>query len=161
MEIPKVEVRYENITISTNVKVGSRALPTLLNFGYDVIEVLNNYLIWFDDCCYDEYDLLLLIDHLWLKCSLIYIYISSVSVSWNAEYIRWTKDIQTKETFPYNFEQCHWHCKTWKVIFLFSHYMYVTLQSHSSHATSTKIGTYYLLYMPVYLTADHIHVSGS
>ncbi|KAH0772358.1 hypothetical protein KY290_016339 [Solanum tuberosum] len=38
LEIPKVEVRYENISISTNVKVGSRALPTLLNFGYDVIE---------------------------------------------------------------------------------------------------------------------------
>nr|XP_010316522.1 ABC transporter G family member 31-like isoform X2 [Solanum lycopersicum] len=38
LEIPKVEVRYENLTISTNVKVGSRALPTLLNYGYDVIE---------------------------------------------------------------------------------------------------------------------------
>ncbi|KAM3285531.1 hypothetical protein P3S67_024330 [Capsicum chacoense] len=52
LEIPKVEVRYENITITANVKVGSRALPTLLNFAHDVIE-----------------------------------------------------DIQTKETFPYNFEQ--------------------------------------------------------
>lgn len=41
LEIPKVEVRYENLTISTNVKVGSRALPTLLNYGYDVIEVRN------------------------------------------------------------------------------------------------------------------------
>lgn len=39
LEVPKVEVRYEDITITANVNVGSRALPTLMNSVRDVIEV--------------------------------------------------------------------------------------------------------------------------
>uniref|UniRef100_A0A1S3XGC2 ABC transporter G family member 31-like n=2 Tax=Nicotiana TaxID=4085 RepID=A0A1S3XGC2_TOBAC len=38
LEVPKVEVRYEDITITANVNVGSRALPTLMNSVRDVIE---------------------------------------------------------------------------------------------------------------------------
>ncbi|XP_060175555.1 ABC transporter G family member 31 [Lycium barbarum] len=38
LEIPKLEVRYEDITITANVNVGSRALPTLLNSFRDVCE---------------------------------------------------------------------------------------------------------------------------
>ncbi|TMW95972.1 hypothetical protein EJD97_008115 [Solanum chilense] len=38
LEVPKVEVRYENITLTANVNVGSRALPTLVNSVRDVIE---------------------------------------------------------------------------------------------------------------------------
>ncbi|XP_009614154.1 ABC transporter G family member 31 isoform X1 [Nicotiana tomentosiformis] len=38
LEVPKVEVRYEDITITANVNVGSRALPTLMNSVRDVFE---------------------------------------------------------------------------------------------------------------------------
>ncbi|CAK9164212.1 unnamed protein product [Ilex paraguariensis] len=38
LEVPKVEVRFENLNISANVQVGSRALPTLVNYARDVIE---------------------------------------------------------------------------------------------------------------------------
>ncbi|KAH7838131.1 hypothetical protein Vadar_022406 [Vaccinium darrowii] len=38
IEIPKVEVRFENLNISVNVQVGSRALPTLSNNVRDHIE---------------------------------------------------------------------------------------------------------------------------
>ena len=40
MEIDKVQVRFENLKIGADVQVGSRSLPTLINFGYDVIEVV-------------------------------------------------------------------------------------------------------------------------
>ena len=39
IEIPKIEVRYENLSIEGDVYVGSRALPTLLNATLNTIEV--------------------------------------------------------------------------------------------------------------------------
>ncbi|XP_059660861.1 ABC transporter G family member 31 [Cornus florida] len=38
IEVPKVEVRFEHLTITANVQVGSRALPTLVNFTRDKFE---------------------------------------------------------------------------------------------------------------------------
>ncbi|KAK9065935.1 hypothetical protein SSX86_015337 [Deinandra increscens subsp. villosa] len=38
LEVPKVEVRFENLNIEADVLIGSRALPTLLNCARDVIE---------------------------------------------------------------------------------------------------------------------------
>uniref|UniRef100_A0A5B7BKX4 Putative ABC transporter G family member 31-like n=1 Tax=Davidia involucrata TaxID=16924 RepID=A0A5B7BKX4_DAVIN len=38
LEIPTVEVRFENLNITANVQVGSRALPTLVNYTRDSIE---------------------------------------------------------------------------------------------------------------------------
>ncbi|XP_050121835.1 pleiotropic drug resistance protein 2-like isoform X1 [Malus sylvestris] len=38
IEIPKIEVRYENLSIEGDVYVGSRALPTLLNATLNTIE---------------------------------------------------------------------------------------------------------------------------
>ncbi|KAL5545908.1 hypothetical protein UlMin_005595 [Ulmus minor] len=38
VEIPKIEVRYENLSIEGDVYAGSRALPTLLNVTLNVIE---------------------------------------------------------------------------------------------------------------------------
>ncbi|KAI7757931.1 hypothetical protein M8C21_007667 [Ambrosia artemisiifolia] len=40
LEVPKVEVRFENLNIEADVLIGSRALPTLLNYARDVIERL-------------------------------------------------------------------------------------------------------------------------
>ncbi|PIN16189.1 Pleiotropic drug resistance proteins (PDR1-15), ABC superfamily [Handroanthus impetiginosus] len=40
LEIPKVEVRFENLHITADVKIGSRALPTLINYSRDMIEHL-------------------------------------------------------------------------------------------------------------------------
>ena len=37
--MPNVEVRYENLNVVADVKTGSRALPTLINFTRDVLEV--------------------------------------------------------------------------------------------------------------------------
>ncbi|RDX62153.1 ABC transporter G family member 34, partial [Mucuna pruriens] len=38
IEIPKIEVRYENLSVEGNVHVGSRALPTLLNVTLNTFE---------------------------------------------------------------------------------------------------------------------------
>ncbi|XP_055832839.1 ABC transporter G family member 31-like isoform X1 [Solanum dulcamara] len=38
LEVPKVEVRYEDITLTADVNIGSRALPTLVNSVRDVFE---------------------------------------------------------------------------------------------------------------------------
>ncbi|KAL3530879.1 hypothetical protein ACH5RR_010201 [Cinchona calisaya] len=40
IEVPKVEVRYENLNITANVQVGSRALPSLVNYTRDIFEHL-------------------------------------------------------------------------------------------------------------------------
>lgn len=41
LEIPKVEVRFENLHVTANVQIGSRALPTLVNYSRDMIEVMH------------------------------------------------------------------------------------------------------------------------
>ncbi|CAJ1970634.1 unnamed protein product [Sphenostylis stenocarpa] len=38
LEVPKVEVRFKNLNVSANVQIGSRALPTLINFSRDCFE---------------------------------------------------------------------------------------------------------------------------
>ncbi|KAK7384765.1 hypothetical protein VNO78_30466 [Psophocarpus tetragonolobus] len=44
LEIPTIEVRFEHINVEAQVYVGSRALPTLLNFFVNVLEGFLNYL---------------------------------------------------------------------------------------------------------------------
>lgn len=41
MSVPSVEVRFENLNVSANIQIGSRALPTLLNYTRDGFEVIN------------------------------------------------------------------------------------------------------------------------
>jgi len=53
--VPQVEVRFRNLTVSTEVHVGRRALPTLVNYVHDVAEVLHTLthharFLWFM-CC--------------------------------------------------------------------------------------------------------------
>nr|KYP72905.1 ABC transporter G family member 31 [Cajanus cajan] len=45
LEVPKIEVRYKNLNVSANVQIGSRALPTLINYSRDVLEV--NFVLFF------------------------------------------------------------------------------------------------------------------
>lgn len=40
IELPKIEVRFQNLTIEADAHVGSRALPTLANFSLNVVEGL-------------------------------------------------------------------------------------------------------------------------
>lgn len=40
IEVPKVEVRFKNLTVKAKVQVGSRALPTLINTARDTVEGL-------------------------------------------------------------------------------------------------------------------------
>ena len=42
IELPKIEVRFEHLKVVANVHVGSRALPTLINFTTDLLEVIYN-----------------------------------------------------------------------------------------------------------------------
>ena len=49
LEVPKVEVRYENLKIVADVQTGSRSLPTLFNSSRDAIEV-ENYISVLDLC---------------------------------------------------------------------------------------------------------------
>jgi hypothetical protein len=39
IEFPKIEVRYEDLTVDAYVHVGSRALPTIPNFICNMTEV--------------------------------------------------------------------------------------------------------------------------
>ena len=41
IEVPKIEVRYENISVEGDVRSASRALPTLFNVTLNTLEVLN------------------------------------------------------------------------------------------------------------------------
>ncbi|KAK7839277.1 pleiotropic drug resistance protein 1 [Quercus suber] len=43
IEIPKIEVRFDSLNVDTEAYVGSRALPTLLNFTINFFEGLSNY----------------------------------------------------------------------------------------------------------------------
>ncbi|KAK4275171.1 hypothetical protein QN277_018300 [Acacia crassicarpa] len=38
LEVPKIEVRYENLNVQADVQIGTRALPTLINSTRDVLE---------------------------------------------------------------------------------------------------------------------------
>ncbi|XP_057956194.1 ABC transporter G family member 31 isoform X2 [Malania oleifera] len=38
LEVPKVEVRFQNLNVKADVQIGSRALPTLVNYTRDIIE---------------------------------------------------------------------------------------------------------------------------
>ncbi|KAK9727139.1 hypothetical protein RND81_05G260600 [Saponaria officinalis] len=40
LELPNVEVRFEDLSVTAEVQTGSRALPTLINYARDTIEVL-------------------------------------------------------------------------------------------------------------------------
>lgn len=40
MEVPKIEVRFENLNVEADVQAGTRALPTLVNVSRDFVEVL-------------------------------------------------------------------------------------------------------------------------
>ncbi|RRT68774.1 hypothetical protein B296_00008491 [Ensete ventricosum] len=46
LELPKIEVRYENVSVEAEVYVGSRALPTLWNATLNVLEVLSFHLLF-------------------------------------------------------------------------------------------------------------------
>lgn len=46
IEIPKVEVRFQNLSIEGDAYVGTRALPTLLNSSMNMIEVLKKLSFW-------------------------------------------------------------------------------------------------------------------
>ncbi|KAL5225223.1 hypothetical protein ABZP36_011862 [Zizania latifolia] len=38
LEVPQVEVTFQNLTVSTDVHIGSRALPTLVNYVHNIAE---------------------------------------------------------------------------------------------------------------------------
>lgn len=42
LEVPSVEVRYQNLNIVADVQTGSRALPTLINYTRNALEVQSN-----------------------------------------------------------------------------------------------------------------------
>ncbi|KAK1576082.1 hypothetical protein Q3G72_010784 [Acer saccharum] len=44
IELPKIEVRFEHLNVEAEAYVGSRALPTFLNFHINIIEGFLNYL---------------------------------------------------------------------------------------------------------------------
>ena len=43
LDVPSIKVRYKNLTIGADVKMGSRALPTLISYTRDAFEVHTNY----------------------------------------------------------------------------------------------------------------------
>lgn len=47
IDVPKVEVRYEHLSVDGDAYVGSRALPTLWNATLNTVEVIG-----FDSYCF-------------------------------------------------------------------------------------------------------------
>lgn len=47
LKVPTVEVRFEGLNISANVQIGHRALPTLINYTRDTLEVEKKLTIFF------------------------------------------------------------------------------------------------------------------
>ena len=45
IDVPTIEVRYENLNIDAEAHVGNRGLPTVLNSTMNMIEVLQRQLI--------------------------------------------------------------------------------------------------------------------
>ncbi|KAH7352818.1 hypothetical protein KP509_19G065600 [Ceratopteris richardii] len=45
IDLPKIEVRYENLAVDADVQVGSRTLPTLVNFMINIAEELVKFII--------------------------------------------------------------------------------------------------------------------
>lgn len=41
INVPTVEVRFENLSVEGEAYVGSRALPTIFNFCANIFEVIN------------------------------------------------------------------------------------------------------------------------
>lgn len=39
LNVPTIEVRFEHLTVEAKVYIGSRALPTLLNFSINMLQV--------------------------------------------------------------------------------------------------------------------------
>ena len=51
IELPKIEVRYQNLNVEAEAYVGSRGLPTIFNTYANVLEVCSTpkgplYLFW-------------------------------------------------------------------------------------------------------------------
>ncbi|KAJ4718272.1 Pleiotropic drug resistance ABC transporter [Melia azedarach] len=44
IELPTIEVRFEHLNVEAEAQVGSKALPTFLNFCFGIVEVLLKYL---------------------------------------------------------------------------------------------------------------------
>lgn len=51
LEFPKIEVRFQHLTVESFVHVGSRALPTIPNFICNMTEVFSNI---FPSLCLDR-----------------------------------------------------------------------------------------------------------
>ena len=47
IDIPKIEVRFEHLSIEGDAYVGARALPTLLNSYLNSIEVFLSPIVWY------------------------------------------------------------------------------------------------------------------
>ena len=41
VDLPTIEVRYEHVTVEAEAHVGSRALPSFINFSINIVEVRN------------------------------------------------------------------------------------------------------------------------
>lgn len=39
IDMPTIEVKFENVTVEADVNTGSRALPSFINFHIDILEV--------------------------------------------------------------------------------------------------------------------------
>ena len=50
LEMPTIEVRYENLTVKANCHIGSRGLPTLWNVFLNIVEVVISYVVFPSGC---------------------------------------------------------------------------------------------------------------
>lgn len=46
LDMPTIEVRFEHLTVEAKVYLGSRALPTLLNFAINMLQVNRFFFFW-------------------------------------------------------------------------------------------------------------------
>jgi len=97
LEVPKIEVRFRNLNVSANVQIGSRALPTLVNYSRDCFEV--NFVFMFSLLSF--YKAMRILKKFCMRL--------------RAGIPNQVEVMQTKTAFPYHTEQYQWRYQARKV----------------------------------------------
>ena len=101
LEVPTIEVRFEDLTVSAEAYVGSRALPTIQNSCANMVEV--NHVGLFEYAC--SFDVLVLETQMFTSVNVL-IQTGFLELSSHSSH--------SKETITYS-SGCQWYYQAWQV----------------------------------------------
>lgn len=106
LEFPKIEVRFQDLTIESFVHTGSRALPTIPNFICNMTEVYSEH-----NSEENSYEI-----NPWTgRCFELQIEMTQFGCHLGS--VKEDADLQGKEKQAHNFTQHQWHNKAFQVDF--------------------------------------------